>query len=206
MMVASMDMTIPREAVLDDIRAAQALAPRDRPRALALLNDIFRAGRPPDPPLDGRYAGKLIALDIAPVLTPLFEAMASAWMPWKGKTFNAQGAYGNNIFTRDSLAVAHILWPLYRSYVNDGPAMYQAFRFRTYVAPGKTDPDRLVLKLDYDLEGNPSLSIRRVLDELVQVADGLYLGKAHLRWWWGAWQLVAYFSLEIGERRTEIDL
>jgi hypothetical protein len=52
-----------------------------------------------------------------------------------------------------------------------------------------------VLKIDYDLAENPGLSIRRVLDELVQVDDGFYLGKAHLKWWWGRWQLVAYFTL-----------
>jgi hypothetical protein len=34
-----------------------------------------------------------------------------------------------------------------------------------------------------------------VLDELVQVADGYYLGKAHVKWWWGLWQQVAYFTL-----------
>jgi hypothetical protein len=198
MIASSTELTGSREAVLGDIRAAQALMARDRPRALAMLNRIFRAGAPPDPLLDGRYAGELTALDIAPGLTPLFERIAGAWMPWKGKTFNAQGAYGNNMFTRDSLTVAHILWPFYRGYLDDGPAQYQAFRFRTYLAPGKQDPDRRVLKLDYDLAGNPRLSIRRVLDELVQVGDGrsaLYLGKAHMHWWWGAWQLVAYFML-----------
>ena len=57
------------------------------------------------------------------------------------------------------------------------------------------DPDRSVLKIDYDLEENPSLTVRRVLDELVQIDDNLYLGKAHVRWWWNRWQTVAYFSL-----------
>jgi hypothetical protein len=52
-----------------------------------------------------------------------------------------------------------------------------------------------VLKIDYDRPGNPRLSIRRVLDELVQLDGGLYLGKAHLKWWWGRWQMVAYFTL-----------
>ncbi|MBE7551001.1 MAG: hypothetical protein HS126_08000 [Anaerolineales bacterium] len=61
--------------------------------------------------------------------------------------------------------------------------------------PGLADPDRQVLKIDYDLLGNPRLSIRRILDELVQVENDFYLGKAHLKWWWGTWQLVAYFSL-----------
>ncbi|MEW6403655.1 MAG: antibiotic biosynthesis monooxygenase [Chloroflexota bacterium] len=30
---------------------------------------------------------------------------------------------------------------------------------------------------------------------LDQVKENLYLGKAHVRWWWGRWQTVAYFTL-----------
>ena len=77
----------------------------------------------------------------------------------------------------------------------DAPGTYRGFVFHTYVAPGLADPDRSVLKIDYNLEENPSLTVRRVLDELVQIDDNLYLGKAHVRWWWNAWQTVAYFSL-----------
>jgi hypothetical protein len=116
-------------------------------------------------------------------------------MPWKGKCFDAAHASGDNIFTRDSLTLAHIYWPLYRAYRYEGAETYRAFSFQTYLAPGLADPDRQVLKIDYNQETNPSLSVRRVLDELVQVDNYLYLGKAHLRWWWGPWQLVAYFSL-----------
>ena len=177
------------------IRAAQALAKRDRIRAWAALNDLFRAGTSPNPTLNGRYAGELVMLDIAPVLTQVVNAIASAWLPWKGKTFDAAQSRGDNIFTRDSLLLAHVYWPLYRGYADDGPETYRAFAFRTCLAPGLADPDCQVLKIDYDLPENPALSIRRVLDELVQLADGVYLGKAHVKWWWGAWQPVAYFSL-----------
>jgi hypothetical protein len=58
----------------------------------------------------------------------------------------------------------------------------RGFTFRTYAAPGLADPDRTVLKIDYDLAGNPSLTIQRVLDELVQISENLYLGKAHVHW------------------------
>jgi hypothetical protein len=93
------------------------------------------------------------------------------------------------------LALAHVYWPLYRGYVENGHDTYRAFAFRTRVAPGLADPDRQVLKIDYDLDGNPGFSVRRVLDELMQIADGDYLGKAQVKWWWGRWQLVAYFTL-----------
>ena len=177
------------------ISAAQSVFERDRKRGFAALNEIFRAGSPPNPPLNGEYTGKLVALDVAPGLNQFIEMITSRWLPWKGKFFDAAHASGDNIFTRDSLLLAHIWWPLYRGYKDESMERYRAFAFRTYLAPGLTDPDREILKLDYNLEGNPSLSVRRVLDELVQVEPGLYLGKAHLRWWWSKWQLVAYFSL-----------
>ncbi len=164
-----------------EIRSARAILKDDHQEGLAALNAIFRAGSPPDPPPDGRYAGEFVALNLAPGLTPLVQGITQAWMPWKGKTFEAARARGDNVFTRDSLAL-------------------RAFAFRTTLGPGRTDPDRQVLKIDYDLPVNPQASVRRLLDELVQIGDSLYLGKAHLKWWWGRWQLVAYFSKTPGGR------
>ena len=40
-----------------------------------------------------------------------------------------------------------------------------------------------------------ALTIRRIVDELVQVDESVYLGKIHFRWWWGPWQMIGYFSL-----------
>jgi hypothetical protein len=183
------------KGVVTRIYAAQSIFERDRKRGFAALNEIFRAGSAPNPPIDGGYAGKLVALDVAPGLNQFAEMITSRWLPWKGKFFDAAQASGDNIFTRDSFLLAHIFWPLYRGYQDESAERYRAFPFRTRLAPGLTDPDRQVLKLDYNLEVNPSLSVRRVLDELVQVDSAYYLGKAHLKWWWGRWQLVAYFSL-----------
>jgi hypothetical protein len=189
-------MTTPGQSPTSrDFLAAQNLAQRDRALGWAALNKLFRSGSPPVPPLDGRYAGELAMLSIAPGLTQLMNWILSAWLPWKGKTFNSLQSTGDNIFTRDSLAVARFFTPSYRGFADDGPHTYRAFKFRTYVAPGLADPDRQVLKIDYDLPENPGLTIRRVLDELVQIDEGVYLGQAHVRWWWGAWQLVAYFVL-----------
>jgi hypothetical protein len=53
-----------------------------------------------------------------------------------------------------------------------------------------------VLRLDYREVGeNPGFPVRRVLDELVQIGEGLYLGQA-LLWWGGGLRRVAWFSLE----------
>jgi hypothetical protein len=159
------------------------------------LNKRFRNGKIPQPPLHGVYVGELIALDIAPGLTQFFQWLTSQWMPWLGKTFNAADQTGDNIFAKDSYPMARFFNPLYRGFVNNEPETYQGFVFHTYVASGLADPDRQVLKIDYGSKENPALTVRRVLDELVQLDDNLYLGKAHVRWWWGRWQTVAYFTL-----------
>lgn len=178
----------------DKLHAARALAHLDRAAARASLNALFRTGTAPVA-LNGRCSGELVLLDIASGLTQLLNAILSAWLPWKGKTFDAARAQGDNLLTNDSRLLAELFNPLYRGFVEDGPFTYRAFKFRTYVAPGLADPDRDVLKIDYDLPENPSATIRRVLDELVQIGDGLYLGKAHVHWWWGRWQCVAFFVL-----------
>jgi hypothetical protein len=185
------------QPALTELRAAQTLLKYNHAQGLAALNSLFRNGRPPKTPLDGHYRGELVALDIAPVLTQFFDWMTEMWMPWLGKTFNASRQTGDNIFAQDSYPIARFFNPFYRGFVAKQPDTYQGFAFRTYIAPGLADPDRQVLKIDYNLKENPSLTVRRVLDELVQVDDNLYLGKAHVRWWRpaGGWQMVAYFTL-----------
>jgi len=193
-----------REKPEDLLRAARDLVRVNRAQGFAALNDLFRAGTVPDPSLNGQYSGELIALDLAPGLTPFFQWLASTWMPWRGKAFNASQQRGDNILSKDSYPLARLFNPLYRGFISDRPGTYRGFAFRTYTAPGLFDRDRNVLKIDYNLKENPALTVRRVLDELVQLDEGLYLGKAHVRWWWyraDQWQTVAYFSLA-SERRT----
>jgi hypothetical protein len=176
-----------------ELQAARNLAKRHRARGLEALNGLFRKGSVPAP--DGRYAGELIAIDIAPAVTQLSQALFRVWMPWLGKTFIPAQQSGDNIFTRSSYPLARYFNPFYRGFVADTRGSYRGFTFRTYAAPGLFDADRSVLKIDYNLKENPPLTVRRVLDELVQLSDDLYLGKAHVHWWWGAWQTVAYFTL-----------
>jgi hypothetical protein len=186
------------QAPASQLRAAQTLVKSDRIKGLVSLNSLFRSGRLPDPAPNGRYQGELIALDLAPGLTPFFQWLANLWMPWHGKTFDASCQRGDNILTNDSYFLARLFNPLYRGFTPDSSKTYRAFAFRTYTAPGLFDADRTVLKIDYNLKENPALTVRRVLDELVQVDEHLYLGKAHVHWWWrpaGGWQTVAYFSL-----------
>lgn len=196
-MIATLSTTIQSQTAPAAIEAAQQLHRQDRTAGWVALNDLFRTGRPPEFALNGRYQGQLVALNVAPGLTQFGEWLSNLWLPWQGKTFNPAESSGDNIFTNDSRWLGYLNFPLYRGYRPDTPDTFRAFAFRTYTAPGKSDPDRQVLKIDYDLPGNPRLNVRRVLDELVQLDDGLYLGKAHLKWWWGHWQLIAYFSLQL---------
>lgn len=181
-----------------ELEAAQALAKRHRGQGWAAFNTLFRSGTVPRPSLHGRYAGQFNVLDIAPGFTQLFQWLANRWMPWRGKTFDPAEERGENILTKDSYLLARLFNPFYRGFVPDGADTYRAFAFRTYIAPGLFDSDRMVLKIDYNLKENPALTVRRVVDELVQLTDDLYLGKAHVHWWWspkGGWQTVAFFTL-----------
>jgi len=196
--------TISREEVAARLLAAQQLAEADRPRGLVALNELFRAGSVPAPQLNGRYTGELVAITLSPILIQVARSQAGDTLPWLGKSFDPVISRGNNIFTLASRKRVQRWLPGYRGTVEDGPSTFHAFAFKTNTGPGKVDRDRQVLKIDYNLPENPALTIRRVLDELVEVADGLYLGKAFVHWWWGSWSLVAYFSLRVPELELPI--
>ncbi len=184
----------PSEAV-DAISSAKDLFARDREAGLAVLNLLFREGKVPDPPPDGPYNGELVAVDIAPGLSQLVGWLASLWMPWKGKFLIRTQSQGDNIFSGSSRSMMRILFPFYRGMVDFEPGAFRAFVFQTSVDAGMVDRDRQVFRIDYDRPDNPALSIRRIVDEIVQVGDGLYLGKIHFKWWWGVWDMIGYFAL-----------
>jgi hypothetical protein len=182
-----------RRATWNQIRLAGARAGRRPAEAQETLNLIFRLGGPPAPSLDGPMRGLMVTPTVPRPLDVGLRALASAWMPWTGKRFDAATERGDNLLTASARMPTKVLWPSYRpERVEGGQA---AFRFRTYVSPGSVDPDLETLKIDYDSDENPGFLIRDILDELVQVVRGAYLGKVLLRRR-GAWWLVGYFGLE----------
>ena len=185
--------------MVERFEQAQDTLKRDHKHGLALLNALFREGSLPRQALNGRTMGKMVAVNIAPILTPIIQRFLERRMPWVGKLFDATNQKGDNIFWRSSLPAFRLCCPFYRGYLDDSKETMRAFSFRTYIGKGIQDPDRQVLKIDYNDKSNPALSMRRILDELVQVDDNFYLGKAHVRWWWGKWQLVFYFTLQLAE-------
>ena len=161
----------------------------------AALNDAFRLGGAPTDPLEGTYPGTLVTTTTGRLTDPLLHAISRAWMPWIGKRFYPVSETGDNLLVRSARLPARVFWPSYRlDRVSDD--RYAAFRFRTYTSPGTLDPDIETLKIDYDSDDNPGFLIRNILDELVEIAPGEYLGKVLLRRRPGAdWRLVGYFSL-----------
>lgn len=163
-----------------------------RERALAELDELFRTGAAPEPPPAGFLTGRALASTIWGPLDALGRRLASVYMPWLGKSF-ATGK-GVNVLTKAGVAPMKLIWPSYTPVREYGDRV-EAFRFTTRLAPGALDAQTTVLKIDYALDENPAFIIRRVLDELVKLDDGLYLGKVLYRMS-GRFRRIGFFTLE----------
>lgn len=184
-----------RRGAWNQIRLAGARSATNPSEAQETLNRIFRLGAAPSPPLEGPYSGILVTPTVARPADSLLRAISSAWMPWLGKRFNPAEQSGDNMFLPSVRTPGRVLFPSYEFQDGEDGGLV-AFRFRTYASPGTVDPDRETLKIDYDSDENPGLLIRDILDELVQVVPGAYLGKVLLRRRGDRWRLVGYFALE----------
>lgn len=166
----------------------------DRRRALADIERFFEAGSVPEG-LDGFHRGRLVATTLGYGLDFVPETLARLWMPWKGKTFDSGTSEGRNVLSARGRFLARLLWPRYRGIAPFEPGLDTAFRFVTSAGESAANEGFQVLRIDYDLPDNPAWPIRRVLDELVRVDEGLHLGQALLRLR-GRWRRAAWFSLE----------
>jgi hypothetical protein len=167
---------------------------RARAWAIARLSDTFAAGSPPDPAPNGFLRGRAITGSTWGPLDAVGRRLAGAYMPWLGKSFNASAGTGVNVLTKSARTPMKVLWPSYEPETEDAERL-EAFPFRTRTAPSELDPDVSVLKIDYNFDANPPFLIRRILDELVQIDDGFYLGKVLVRTKSG-YRGVGFFSLE----------
>lgn len=163
-------------ALIDRLRER---ANHDRDGAARALNALFALGTTPAG-LDGPTEGMLIATTTTPALDAAAAALTKNWMPWRGKSFNAEEGTGANRMTGSSSIVGKLLWPLYS--MQSGADGKSAFTFETYTEGGKEDPDVAVMVIDYEsISANPMLLIRSIRDELVELVPGAYLGKVFLR-------------------------
>lgn len=81
---------------------------------------------------------------------------------WLGKKFSVSQANGVNVFG------------------NNSNSKKERYFFKTYVSKESYNSGHHVLKIDYNVPGNMPW-IRLVVDEIVEVAPGEYLGKMELR-------------------------
>jgi hypothetical protein len=165
-----------------------------RAEAIAELDELFREGAAPDPQPDGMHPGRLVTMSVTRPTDAAARAIAGLYMPWLGKSFDVAAQTGINVLATNARAPMKVLWPRYTP-VREFADRIECFPFRTRIDRGAVDPDLQVLKIDYDYEANPDFIIRRILDELVQIDDGLYLGKILFRTK-HAWKPIGFFSLE----------
>ena len=165
-----------------------------RATALSELDEMFRAGTAPDPLPEGMLRGRLVTTSVWGPFDSFAQRIARMWMPWLGKSFDPTSMHGVNVLRTNARGPMRVVWPNYTP-ERDLADRIEAFPFRNRIAPGEVDPGVDVLKIDYDFEANPGFLIRRILDELVQVEDGFYLGKILFRRQ-GSWLPIGFFTLE----------
>jgi hypothetical protein len=141
----------------------------------AALDALFAKGKAPKA-LDGPTDGILVVPLIQGILDQGLSLITSVWMPWSGKRFDSKGNRGDNLLAGSAHWPAKLLWPRYETKEVEGGRA--AFDFVTRIEPGKHDPDTDVLVIDYaPVTDNPDLLIRKIRDELVEIAAGAHLGK-----------------------------
>lgn len=164
-----------------------------RERDEAALDALFARGKAPKG-LDGPTEGILVVPLIQGILDHGLSLVTAVWMPWSGKRFDAKANRGDNLLSESAHWPAKLLWPRYSTKeVEDGLA---AFEFETRVEPGKHDPDTDVLVIDYaPVTDNPDLLIRKIRDELVEIAGGAHLGKILYRTGDDRYSNLGFFAL-----------
>jgi hypothetical protein len=147
----------------------------------AELSALYRRARLPASlgVLDGTPRGRMLAivppLDRGLAFAALRGFAASRAFPWGGKSFASGAAQGSG------------------SGINRALLLGDIFRFDTRVAPSAVDGEPCIV-LDYDQPENPWF-IRRIHDELREVAPGLYLGPAMWKSQSGP-RLVLHFAID----------
>lgn len=94
-------------------------------------------------------------------LEGFYQGRVSIKTNWQGKSFDSSSKTGINVLKNSS-------------------SQEKKFPFKTYEGEGLQDKKLKVLKIDYDIKQNP-FYIRLVLDEIVQVGDNSFLGKANYK-------------------------
>ncbi len=114
----------------------------------------------------------------SPVLSGFYEGVVPGHkFSWVGKKFDDSNNAGINVFD------------------NGSSAQIYKYPFVTSLGKGVKDESLDVLKIDYDISGNP-FWLRFVLDEVVETAPGQYLGKLQVRFIWKFPFTLGFFTLK----------
>lgn len=148
---------------------------------VAALGELYaRAARPTQvDALEGNPRGRMLAvrmLDRGVTAGAIRSFAGASFFPWGGKTFAGSGARGTGV-NRVHLFGRHQLFP-----------------FHTRIGDSAIDGAPCVV-LDYDLPDNPGV-IRKIHDEVREVAPGLFLGPAMWKTARGRPTLVLWFALD----------
>jgi hypothetical protein len=176
------------------VREVRDLFRFDRGAALTELEDIFEEADYPYPLLDGRYSGQIVATTLGQITDSAARLLMNVWMPWKGKSFDIETCTGANILTRGGARLGRGLFPTYRGMTRDSGERYLGFQFSLSYGASRINSDQDVLRIDYDLPHNPG-PVRKMLDELVEIGEGYYLGRSLLRRAVNKVQCLHYFTL-----------
>jgi hypothetical protein len=186
-------MPATRDDLAEQYHQAVGDLPSRRAGALPALEDCFLRSDVPSA-LDGLLRGRLLATTVGPIVDAYARVSTSVWMPWQGKVLNHAASTGRNLFTNGWSNSMKVLWPGYDDTRPFDADHFTTFAFQTWEGPSVTDPRVRVFKIDYDHPESPRFIIRSVLDELIEIEPGLYLGQALLRWR-GEWRRAAWFEL-----------
>ena len=150
------------------------------PTALA---QVYAAGTLPElPSVSGVPHGRMLALDALGDSPRIARLAAKLRFPWRGKSFSGDSTFAGEGINRIRLFGDR-----------------QWYRFETYTAPSVLDGQPCVL-LNYDLADNPWF-IRRIRDEIREVASGLFMGPALVRKR-GRHTRVLHFAIDHGSAAT----
>lgn len=110
-----------------------------------------------------------------PVLSGPHNGTAAMQGSWLGKEFFNDNTGINNF--------------------KNGDLIEKQIPFKTYTGKSISDPQIDVLKIDYNIPENP-FYLRFILDELVEIEEGMYLGKLHFTLLPFVPFTITYFALE----------
>lgn len=189
---AHSDPDAARDAAWAWLLDARRRVGRDRGVTVRELDHLFRLGQIPQG-LDGTTQGILVTPLVHPLVDTVVRQVTSVWMPWQGKAFDVATNRGVNHLAGSTKYATRLLWPRYATAPRQGGRA--GFRFDTYVAPSKQDPDVRALVIDYSKIRENPLVIRSIRDELVQIVPGAFLGKIMLRLLRDAYSTIGFFAL-----------